>query len=381
MTALQNPPTARGETAHGETARTTTERVSVGWSHAVPISVVTAFASGFWIISMRGAVGAIERTSAPFESWLRESALTVPAHLAAVLVAFALAVRWYGRGPLGFRRTVAVIALVAATTTIVGVLLMAGSSVLDYRLQVAALEHMSVVHAGCDATCTAARVDATQDLLIKSVGLGAVLMMVTNLVLVGLLVAFRGGRVVPAAAREPREIRALPLPLVLAATLVGASAIHAAVIPAHLEEWWAAGAFFLVLTMAELAAANAVLVPRDGVRVPALLAAIAVSVVPLAVWLVSRTVGLPFGPEVGEPEPVGVADVMACVLELVGLAIALALVLGRAAARRRWTPYRLAIGLAAVVAVATIGVGASGIPGFDSVTGGEHGHDVAEAAT
>ena len=169
MTALQDPPTA-----YPENARTATEHVAVSWSHALPFAAVTAFASGFWIIAMRGAVGAIERTSAPFESWLRESALLVPAYLAAVLVAFAVAVRRYGRGPLGFRRTLVVIALVATATTIVGVLLLAGSSVLDYRLQVAALEHMSVAHAGCDATCTAARVDATRDLLVKSVGLGAV---------------------------------------------------------------------------------------------------------------------------------------------------------------------------------------------------------------
>ena len=200
-----------------------------------------------------------------------------------------------------------------------------------------------------------------------------------------MLVAFRGGRVVLSALREPRELRVPPSYLVLAASLVGASAIHAAVIPSHLEEWWAAGAFFLVLATAELAAANAVVAPRAGARAPALLAAITVSIVPLAVWWVSRTVGLPFGPEAGEPEPIGVADAMACVLELVGLAIALGLVLGlvlgrRAATRRRWTPYRLAIDLAVVVAVATIGVGASGIPGFDSVTGDEHSHDPAEAA-
>jgi hypothetical protein len=97
--------------------------------------------------------------------------------------------------------------------------------------------------------------------------------------------------------------------------------------------------------------------------------------------LVSRTAGLPFGPEVGEPEAIGVADVMACALEALGLLIALGLVLGRAATRRQWTPYRLAIGLAVVVAMTILGVGASGIPGFDSVTGGEHGHDASEAAT
>ena len=373
MTALQNP------TAHDvATARTTTGPLSVPWSQALPLAVVTAFGSGFWIIAMRGAVGAIERTSAPFESWLRESALLVPAYLAAVLVVFAVAARRYGPESLGFRRTVVVIALVAAAATVAGTLLMAGSSVLDYRFQVQALDHMSAAHPGCDAACLAARKDATRDLLVESVGLGAVLMAATNLVLVSLLVAFRGGRLVLTGPREPRELRTPPLRLVLAASLVGAAAIHAAVLPAHLEEWWAAGAFFLVLTVAELAAGVAAVTARRRLLTPSLLTALVVSIVPLVVWWVSRTSGLPFGPEAGEPEPIGVADVMACLLEQVALAAALGLLLARREQPRRWTPYRLAIGLVAVVAVTAIGVGASGIPGFDSLTGGGHSHDVGE---
>ena len=46
------------------------------------------------------------------------------------------------------------------------------------------------------------------------------------------------------------------------------------------------------------------------------------SVVPLVLWLVSRTIGLPIGPETWTPEAVGLADVGCCLLELVTLALA-----------------------------------------------------------
>ena len=87
-------------------------------------------------------------------------------------------------------------------------------------------------------------------------------------------------------------------------------------IPEHLDEWLAAGVFFVALTLAEVAAAAAVLAWDRAWRLPALVAAVVVSAGPLLVWLVSRTVGLPFGPEAFEPEAVGVADVLSCVLEL-----------------------------------------------------------------
>ena len=43
------------------------------WLTVLPLAVVLAFADGFWVTSLRGAVGAIERTQSPFASWLRES--------------------------------------------------------------------------------------------------------------------------------------------------------------------------------------------------------------------------------------------------------------------------------------------------------------------
>src|SRR6185312_16857734 len=121
------------------------------------------------------------------------------------------------------------------------------------------------------------------------------------------------------------------LRLVLAAGLVGSAAIHAAVIPEHLGEWAAAGVFFIVLTGAELAVA-ALLLARSQPIV--LLAAAAVSIGPLAVWLYSRTLGLPFGPEAGVPETVGLADLAACALEVATLLIAVILLRASGGLRR-----------------------------------------------
>src|SRR5262245_38608871 len=92
--------------------------VGVSWSHVLPLAIVLSFANGFWLIALRGAVGAIERTSDPFDSWLRESTLLVPAYAAVVIAAFALGHRWSGLRPRGFRDTAAALALVAGASTV-----------------------------------------------------------------------------------------------------------------------------------------------------------------------------------------------------------------------------------------------------------------------
>ena len=40
-------------------------RRSVPWLTVVPFAVAMAYADGFWMLAMRGAVGAIERTPEP----------------------------------------------------------------------------------------------------------------------------------------------------------------------------------------------------------------------------------------------------------------------------------------------------------------------------
>ena len=353
--------------------RRESERARVAWSHVLPLAVVLAFANGFWIIVLRGAVGAIERTSAPFSTWLHESTLLVPVYVVAVLVAFRFAHRWFGARPRGIRAVSGSIGLVAAATTAAGTLLLITSAWFDFQLQKDDLHHTGQMHMSCDSVCVSDRIRATLNMEIKGAWVGLLLMLGTSLIMTALVVAFRGGVIV--LARSPRDVAPRTVEgtrLVLAAGLLGAGVIHAAVVPEHFDEWWAAGTFFVALVLAEVGTAVAVLARSRAVRTPALVAAAVVSAGPLLVWAVSRTSGLPFGPEAFEPEAIGVADVLSCALELTTLVIAVVL-LRRRSPGGTWTPYGLAIGLCAVLAATLIGVGGADLPGvgaFSSV--GQH---------
>lgn len=100
----------------------------------------------------------------------------------------------------------------------------------------------------------------------------------------------------------------LALRAVVVSTLLGATAIHAAQAPSHFAEWWAAGVTFAGLAAAQalLGAAAAVWADRRVWQ-----AAQAVSLATIGLWVVARTVGLPVGPQAGQPEPVGRADLAA----------------------------------------------------------------------
>jgi hypothetical protein len=104
----------------------------------------------------------------------------------------------------------------------------------------------------------------------------------------------------------------LVLRVVVASTLLGAAAIHAAQAPSHLAEWWVAGVTFVGLAAAQalLGAAAAVWSDRWVWQL-----AQALSLAAIGLWVVSRTVGLPIGAEAGLPEPVGRADLAATGLE------------------------------------------------------------------
>ena len=74
-------------------------RLQVYWLTAALFAVILAFGDGFWLTSMHGAIGAIERNQEPLGRWVRESALMVPLFFLAVLAALVLARRWFGRQP------------------------------------------------------------------------------------------------------------------------------------------------------------------------------------------------------------------------------------------------------------------------------------------
>ncbi len=349
-------------------------RVQVPWSTVLPLAIVMAYADGFWMITSRTAVGAIERTQTPFASWWRESTVAVPVYVLAVLGALTLALRWFSLGRRTAGRTALTALLIAGAGTVTGTVLVAASAAYDYHLQSLQMTMMNSMHGLCITSCLAQAQQATLSAQITAAAFASGLLMVTNLVLVGWLVAMRGGRL-DLALIAPRRSggifgrftaggRVGDLRFLLAAALVGGAAIHGAAVSEHLTEWSAAGAFFIVLAMVEIAAA-AVLLFRatDG----AVIAAGIISIGPLGLWLYSRTAGLPFGPGAGAPERIGLADSVTGALEITALVIAVALLRGRRFAPRPPISAHLrSLALVAVFAATAIGLAASAPQWFDS---------------
>ena len=153
--------------------------------------------------------------------------------------------------------------------------------------------------------------------------------------------------------------------LVSAGLVTGvAGMVHLAVVPDHLREYLPFGVFFVVIGLGQLAAGVALLV-RPSRRLLLAVAAAAVALVGL--WLVSRTGGLPVGPDPGSPEPVGVPDVVCVALEMLAVGILLLLVRrGPRPPRARRARTVLAAApvvlLAIVAAVIGVGTGLSGMP-------------------
>jgi len=111
----------------------------------------------------------------------------------------------------------------------------------------------------------------------------------------------------------------------LASLSVGAAAIHFAVVFEHFSEYALYGAFFLVISWAQLIWPVVLLWRPSRLW---LWLGIAGNAVIIAVYAASRTVGLPFGPDLHSPESVGALDVMSCVLEF-GLIVGCAALLWR----------------------------------------------------
>jgi hypothetical protein len=98
----------------------------------------------------------------------------------------------------------------------------------------------------------------------------------------------------------------------LAAASLGAAGIHFAVIVPHFNEYTLFGVFFLAIAWFQGLWAVAVVASQDR-RV--LLAGLLVNGVVVAIWIWSRTAGLPIGPEPGVAEQVGAPDIISAALE------------------------------------------------------------------
>jgi hypothetical protein len=105
---------------------------------------------------------------------------------------------------------------------------------------------------------------------------------------------------------------------------LAAGLFHSLVISEHLAEWWGYGSFFVVISLAQ------VLYPIVLDRWPGrclFLLGIVGNLASLLLWLVSRTVGIPFvGPDAGQVEAVGPLDLLVKLLELVLISVLVGLV-------------------------------------------------------
>ena len=193
-------------------ARRARRRLGVSWPTIILFAAVISYVNGFWVTSLQGAVGALQRSEPPFERWLRDSTIMLPIYAAGILVAVLVARRWFGHSPRVVVRGASAAVLVIAVCTLVGIAEVANSAAYDYRLQT---EHIESVHemnhtgnpdTGVAETATPANASAddcvgacaakesTLGLHIRAVTRASALMLITNILLVGWLLAVGGDR-------------------------------------------------------------------------------------------------------------------------------------------------------------------------------------------
>jgi hypothetical protein len=121
---------------------------------------------------------------------------------------------------------------------------------------------------------------------------------------------------------DPTADRTVQVRILLAAFSIAAGVIHAAVVPEHLEETWVFALFFIVAAGFQIAwTIPVVFGPSSGVYAAGAVANGAM----IGIWSVSRTIGLPIGPERWMTESAGLLDITATALELLLVAGSLVL--------------------------------------------------------
>lgn len=187
------------------------------WRLVIVLGIVLAYADGYVLVALTGAVGAIERTNHPFGAWLEESAVLVPFVILAELLVLRLIRRRTARSTTSATssrswKTVAVAAmLIAVGTTVVGVVAVTASAAYDYRLQTDLIDYeeqpalenetnvplipagTTVARGNCNSMiCNEERFSLATDL--RGVGIGAPILLGVNIILVGWVIAGFGGR-------------------------------------------------------------------------------------------------------------------------------------------------------------------------------------------
>lgn len=205
-------------------AAATQPRRRPSWPTVGLVAVLFAYADGFWVTSLQGAVGAIERTQTPFVRWMRDSTVMVVVMVGAVLLALRLADRLRRRLGHGWRLALAGALLVATVGTLASAAELTASAAYDYHLQSRRIDasHGAHDHAdtGCSMACEARK--ATVDAHVRGVGYATLAIVATNLVLVGWAMAVRGGKLwATGGAAAPAEPANLGMTAPLGSALTG----------------------------------------------------------------------------------------------------------------------------------------------------------------
>ena len=147
------------------------------------------------------------------------------------------------------------------------------------------------------------------------------------------------------------------------------------VTPEHLAAWWGYGAFFIVITNVEIAIVGLLVIKPSTWAVQV---AIWTTLATLLMYLVSRTAGIPLGPDAGMVEEVDALGVVATVAEA-GLLVLLCGMLADRARSRTLT-------VLALIGVLLWGAALTGVlsPGANAAVGGHaqsaQGHGASAAA-
>lgn len=134
--------------------------------------------------------------------------------------------------------------------------------------------------------------------------------------------------------RQRARRQTMPSAWVLTLSVFGmtSSAIHAAVCPEHFREWVVYGIFFMCASAAQAAWSVLVMLrPSRGLLITGAVG----NVVVVALFLISRTVGIPFGPAAFQPEELNWLGIVATGSEVLLAGMATYLVYGFEA---RWRP-------------------------------------------
>lgn len=167
-----------------------------------------------------------------------------------------------------------------------------------------------------------------------------------------------GAFAAPALQREQADegVRGPWLRSLAAIGFLAGGIIHLAQVALHLDEGLVFGGFFVLVGALQLGGAVALVRAR---RPRWYWLGIAGSGATIAIWLVSRSLGLPFGAEPGAPEAIGTADAAASLLEGITI-VALLLWLRDATLGPGRLAYPAAGGAIALMGLLWVGARASG---------------------